>query len=134
MLAPLRPDEQARDFDFREYTRVDKGHGRLEERTIRVSSLLVGHSAWPGLAQVFAVTSRVTDGRTTCEVRYGVTSLTAAAASPAALLAVVRGHWQQENGRHYRRDVTLGSGRQQHSVAPSQQSTPVVPMQVRLAA
>gem|GEM_PF-2937260 len=60
MLAPLRPDEQARDFDFREYTRVDKGHGRLEERTIRVSSLLVGHSAWPGLAQVFAVTSRVT--------------------------------------------------------------------------
>jgi predicted transposase YbfD/YdcC len=115
LLAPLRADEQARDYDFRTYTSLDKGHGRLEERRIRVSSMLAGSSDWPGLAQVFAVTSRITDGRgrTTEEVRYGVTSRTAAEASPAALLAFVRAHWRQENGLHYRRDVTLGEDRSQ---------------------
>jgi predicted transposase YbfD/YdcC len=115
LFAPLRPDERASDVDFRATETVDKGHGRLEERVLRVSSLLKGYSRWPGLEQVVEVTSRVTDGRgrTTIRVRYGVTSLSAAAASPARLLALVRGHWQQENGLHYRRDVTLGEDRSQ---------------------
>jgi predicted transposase YbfD/YdcC len=42
-----------------------------------------------------------------------VTSLSAQRASPAQLLRWVREHWQQENGLHYRRDVTLGEDRSQ---------------------
>jgi len=115
LFAPLRPDERVADFDFQTAETVDKGHGRLEERTLRVSSLLKGYSTWPGLEQVFELTSHVTDGqgRTTTSVRYGVTSLSAAAARPERLLALIRGHWQQENGLHYRRDVTLGEDRSQ---------------------
>jgi predicted transposase YbfD/YdcC len=115
LFAPLRPGERATDFDFRAADTVDKGHGRLEERTLRVSRLLKGYSTWPGLEQVFELTSRVTDvqGRRTTSVRYGATSLSAAAAPPARLLALIRGHWQQENGLHYRRDVTLGEDRSQ---------------------
>ena len=115
LFAPLRPDERASDYDFRQACQVDKGHGRLEERTLRVSSLLKGYNTWPGLEQVFELTSRVTDGqgRVTTSVRYGVTSLSAQRASPAQLLGWVRQHWQQENGLHYRRDVTLGEDRSQ---------------------
>ena len=42
-----------------------------------------------------------------------MTSLSAQRASPAQLLCWVRQHWQQENGLHYRRDVTLGEDRSQ---------------------
>jgi hypothetical protein len=41
------------------------------------------------------------------EERYGITSAPPSAASAKRLLEVVRGHWQIENGLHYRRDVTL---------------------------
>lgn len=113
LFAPLRPDEQASDFDFRQASSVDKGHGRLEERTLRVSSLLKGYSTWPGLEQVFELTSRVTDGqgRVITSVRYGVTRLSARTASPGQLLRWVREHWQQENSLHYVKDVTLGEDR-----------------------
>lgn len=115
LFAPLRPDERASDFDFRTARTVEKGHGRVEERTIRVSSLLNDYCAWPELAQVFEVTSNVTNacGQTTTSVRYGITSLSAQEARPDRLLAVLRGHWGQENGLHYRRDVTLGEDRSQ---------------------
>jgi hypothetical protein len=39
---------------------------------------------------------------------YGITSLPPERADAARLLALVREHWQIENGSHYRRDVTLG--------------------------
>ena len=75
------------------------------------SGALAPSSDWPGLAQVFQVTVRRTDKRrhrTTESVRYGVTSLSAAAAGPEQLLQLVRGHWGIEGGLHQRRDVTLG--------------------------
>ena len=95
--------------DFRAATTVDKGHGRLERRTITVSQMLTGYSDWPHLAQVFQVERRIVDlpiGEITTEVRYGITSLPPAQADPARLLRLVRLHWEIENGLHYRRDVT----------------------------
>jgi predicted transposase YbfD/YdcC len=41
------------------------------------------------------------------EVVYGITSLSADEAEAGQLLALVRHHWQIENGLHYVRDVTL---------------------------
>ncbi len=95
--------------DFRTARSVEKGHGRLEKRTITVSSLLADYSTWPQLAQVFKLESQRTDalGNSETEVRYGVTSLPAYLADPKRLLQLTRGHWGIENKLHYRRDATL---------------------------
>lgn len=111
---PRRPGWSAVPTDFRQATTISKGHGRLEKRTITVSSLLAGYSTFPYVAQVFQVESwaQLTGGRSRHEIRYGLTSLPAWVASPQRLLGLVRGQWQIENGLHYRRDMTL---REAHS-------------------
>jgi predicted transposase YbfD/YdcC len=96
--------------DFRRGQTIGKAHGRLEQRTLTASSALQGYVDWPYAAQVFKLErrfERMRDRHTMTEVVYGVTSLKAAQATPARLLALVRGHWQIENGLHYRRDETL---------------------------
>jgi len=96
--------------DFRTTRTVEKGHGRIEERTLVVSTELTGYLDWPGVQQVFTLErrfKRMVDNKVTHEVVYGVTSLTADKASADRLLAYVRAHWQIENGLHYRRDHTL---------------------------
>src|SRR5947207_3548042 len=40
-------------MDFRRASTIEKGHGRLDKRSIVVSSLLADYSDWPGLDQVF---------------------------------------------------------------------------------
>jgi predicted transposase YbfD/YdcC len=115
LFAPLQPGERERDFDWRRDRDVTKGHGRVEEREIIASRALKASSDWPGLEQVFQITTRLeySDGRRTEWVRYGVTSLTAQEASPARLLALTREHWGIEGGLHQRRDVSLGEDRGQ---------------------
>ena len=100
--------------DFRTAETIEKGHGRIERRTLTASSALKGYLEWPGVEQVFRLErhfTRVKDGKETDAVVYGLTSLTAAEASPGRLLALVRQHWQIENGLHYRRDDTLREDR-----------------------
>jgi predicted transposase YbfD/YdcC len=104
---PPRP----RLFPEGEARTVDKAHGRLEIRHLRVSRELGEYLAprWPQVAQVFQIERTITrHGKTTQELVYGLTSLTAHQASPAQLLAFVRQHWHIENRTHWRRDVTLG--------------------------
>jgi predicted transposase YbfD/YdcC len=99
--------------DFLSAQKVDKGHGRLEVRTITTSEMLNAYAAWPGLAQVYRLERQFQwrrNGRTyrtSCEVEFGITSLTRTAASPTHLLNLRRAHWGIETGLHYRRDVTL---------------------------
>ncbi len=91
---------------------IDKGHGRLEIRSIRVSSELKGYSDWPGLDQVFEIRRRWQyKGEWHEEIRYGVTSLPATVAVPPRLLQIKRGHWTVENRLHYVKDVTMGEDR-----------------------
>lgn len=107
--------------DLRTATTTDKGHGRLETRRLTASSLLAESSDWPHLAQVFrlerTVTQRKTGARHT-DVVYGLTSLSAAVASPPRLLALVRGHWGIESQLHWRRDVLFHED-QTHTRSPS---------------
>ena len=96
--------------DFRSAKTVEKQAGRLEERHITVSSWLNDYLDWPHLGQVFKLERRFTclaTGELTCEVQYGLTSLSAQAASPERLLRIVRSEWRIESGLHYRRDVTF---------------------------
>jgi predicted transposase YbfD/YdcC len=116
VFRPLTAEEQARTgvhtvqaLPMQIARTVEKGHGRLEERQIRVSSELAGYSSWPYLEQVFEFTRTWTSkGVTQQQVRYGVTSLPPEVGDPARLAALKRGHWQIENGLHYVKDVTLG--------------------------
>lgn len=100
---------------------VDKGHGRLEKRTIRLTTVLTKHQDWKGLKQGFALQrERTVKGVTSVEVVHGITSLSPACADAKRLLGLAREHWGIENGLHYRRDVTLGedASRIRKGVAP----------------
>ena len=89
---------------------ANKGHGRLERRTLTATPVLQKYLAdWPGIAQVVQVQRmRQWRGQVEEEVSYGITSLAPQRAEPARLLELNRGHWQIENNRHGVRDVTLG--------------------------
>jgi hypothetical protein len=92
-----------------EATTIEKGHGRIEKRTIRTTTILTKHQAWKGLKQGFELVREGTEkGKTTKETAYGITSLKPERASREQLLGLTRGHRGIENGRHYRRDVTMG--------------------------
>jgi len=99
--------------DFLTAQKVNKGHGRIETRTITTSEMLNAYAAWPALAQVYRLERQFQwrrNGRcyrTSCEVEFGITSLTRKKASPEHLLHIRRSHWGIETGLHYRRDVTL---------------------------
>jgi predicted transposase YbfD/YdcC len=88
---------------------TSKGHGRLEKRTLRVTSLLTKQQDWAGLKQGFELTQERTEkGQSTVEVVYGITSLSAKRADAKRLLGLKQGHWGIENELHYRRDVSMG--------------------------
>jgi hypothetical protein len=48
------------------------------------------------------------EGETTREDAYALVRWVRGTPTPRDVLAVWRGHWQIENGLHYRRDVTCG--------------------------
>jgi predicted transposase YbfD/YdcC len=90
-------------------TTSDKGHGRLEKRTLRTTTILTKQQDWKGLKQGFElVRERTENGKKTVEVVHGITSLSPERANAKRLLELNRGHWAIENGLHYRRDVTMG--------------------------
>ena len=100
--------------DFETAKEVSKGHGRLEERTLTVSSQLKDFLDWPYLEQVFKLERRFISTRTgefQEQVVYGFTSLSREEISTKKLLKHTRSYWGIENGLHYRRDVTLGEDR-----------------------
>jgi hypothetical protein len=97
-------------------TTTEKAHGRLETRAIWSSPALNTYLAFPHVGQVFCLrrtTTLLATGAARRETVYGVTSLSAAQASPARLLALVRAHWTIENRLHWVRDVTFDEDRSQ---------------------
>lgn len=96
--------------DFETVKETSKGHGRLEERSLTVSSQLQDFLDWPYLQQVFRLERHVVSTKTgeiQEQVVYGITSLSREQITPRQLLTKIRSYWGIENGLHYRRDVTL---------------------------
>jgi predicted transposase YbfD/YdcC len=96
--------------DFETAQCVNKGHGRIEQRTITVSRQLKDFLDWPYQEQVFKLERRflfTKSGQVEEQTVYGITSLTREEASPQTLLQMTRSYWGIENGLPYRRDVTL---------------------------
>ena len=107
---PLLPGMGCPPKDFHSATMTNKGHGRIEVRTLTTSSQLNDFLDWPFLQQVVKLERSVTiqkTGQTRHEIIYGITSLSAEQASPKQILNMLRSYWGIENGLHYRRDVTL---------------------------
>jgi predicted transposase YbfD/YdcC len=90
-------------------TEDDRGHGRVERRTIRVAA--ADDSLFPGAVQAFRL-RRDTGGLdgvwTGKQIVYGITSLPADLAGPAQLNHYERRHWVVEDRLHWVRDVTFG--------------------------
>jgi predicted transposase YbfD/YdcC len=71
---------------------------------------------FPHVGQVFTIRREVTHmkmNKETCEIAYGITSLTPQEASPQRLLELNRMHWGIENGLHWVRDETFREDRSQ---------------------
>lgn len=96
-------------------TDVDKGHGRIEQRTVTVArqvDWLSGDRRFPGelrlpdVATIVRVASRAElKDRNRLETRHYVSS---AALSAAAAAQAIRSHWAIENSLHWVLDVTFG--------------------------
>ncbi len=89
---------------------MEKGHGRLETRTLLTSTSLNAYVHWPAVGQVLQRTCRrvqMATGEVTEETSYAVTSFTPDEASPAVLEHLWRGHWTIENRVHHVRDVAF---------------------------
>jgi predicted transposase YbfD/YdcC len=94
---------------------VDKGHGRIEQRTVSIAhevSWLDGDRRFPGeirlpdVTTIVRVASRAElKDRGRFETRYYVSS---AALSAARAAEAVRSHWAIENSLHWVLDVTFG--------------------------
>ena len=111
-FAPARkaPGWHAPELAREQAQTTEKGHGRLEQRTLTVIADDQGFIDWPGLQQVFKLERQVTETSTgviTMDEVVGITSLSSERASAAQLLKWTRSYWSIENGLHYRRDVTL---------------------------
>lgn len=107
---PARPGERLSD------TRRDKGHGRLETRTVACSTALAGYLDWPYAEQVLCRTCRrliLKTGAVQEETHYAVSDLSRTWAGPQQFEQLWRGHWTIENKVHYVRDETLGEDRNQ---------------------
>jgi len=111
--------------DFERVQTISKGHGRLEIRTLETSAMLNDYLDWPSVGLVYRLERQFNWLRrgkiykTSCEVEYGLTSLTRPAASPARVLAVRRAHWLVETGLHYRRDVTFHEDATRMTLGPA---------------
>ena len=91
--------------------RTEKGHGRLETRTLTCGNAHIEDVDWPEVQQVVRRECEriiVKTGKRTHEVCYGLVSMTPAEAGAATIEALWRGHWTIENQLHYVRDVSFG--------------------------
>jgi predicted transposase YbfD/YdcC len=95
---------------------TEKGHGRIEVRSIRTSEELNDYLEFPYVRQVFCIRRDVTHlgkNKQSSETVYGMTSLSSAKADPQRILELNRGQWSIENRLHWVRDVTFDEDRSQ---------------------
>jgi len=90
--------------------KIDKGHGRLEKRTLTLMVDEQNFLNWPGVRLVFKLeryVKQIRTGEESIEVAYGISSCDPKKVTAKQMLRWTRHYWGIENGLHYRRDVTL---------------------------
>jgi predicted transposase YbfD/YdcC len=93
----------------------ERGHGRAERRTVKVTAAVAAGLAFLYAAQALRIVRRrpLNSKKWSAETIYAITSLTAIQARPAELAAIIRGHWLIEDRLHWVRDVTYDEDRSQ---------------------
>jgi len=97
-------------------TTTDKGHGRLETRSIWVSGSFPNYQDFPYVQQVARIERHrwhLKDNTEQHEIVFCITSLTPENGDAKRLLELNRGHWSIENRLHYVRDRTFDEDRSQ---------------------
>jgi predicted transposase YbfD/YdcC len=89
---------------------MNKGHGRIEKRTLSISQCLEGIPDFPGLCTLIRVESERQVHRSSIievsyETRYYIASFVD---TPLGFAERIRGYWGVENKVHHVRDVTQG--------------------------
>ena len=95
-------------------TQTDRGHSRVEQRSIEVIDTCPEQVGFPHASQAWCIVREVfnLDGTArSCETVYGLTSMAQNKAGPDRLLDLVRGQWGIENSLHPVRDVTFDEDR-----------------------
>lgn len=96
------------DADCKTSVSCEKGHGRIEERAVAVTSQLDWLECkenWKGLKSLIEITSRRTiQGKTTEERRFYISSLELTAEQAGT---IVRSHWSIEMRLHWNMDVNF---------------------------
>ena len=103
---------------------INKGHGRIEKRTISITQCLDGIPDFPGLQTLIRVESerhvhRANVIEVSSETRYYIASFRESA---PAFANRIRGYWSVENKVHYVRDVTQGEDASRIRTSPLIQS------------
>jgi len=102
--------------DYTTAKTINKGHGRIEQRTIWATedvSWFAEHKRWAGLKSLVRIRrQRTIQGETSDEYHYYITSLPAS--DPGKLLTLIRGHWSVENKLHWSLDITFADDTRRH--------------------
>ena len=87
---------------------LSKGHGRTEQRTVKLTSIAAGIT-FPGAQTAVQITRqrKTKNGNWHTEVIYAITDLGFRQIDPATLADAARAHWGIENRLHWVRDVTF---------------------------
>ncbi|MDQ1537892.1 MAG: hypothetical protein QOE58_2285 [Actinomycetota bacterium] len=96
-------------------TTSDKGHGRVETRTVKLIEIPAG-IAFPHAALAIQITRTrrpFASRKVSREIVYAVTDLTYDDTTAAELADAIRGHWSIENRLHWIRDVTFAEDHSQ---------------------
>jgi predicted transposase YbfD/YdcC len=97
-----------KEADCKVSTSCEKGHGRIEEREIVITSRLDWlncKAGWKDLKSLIEVTaSRCIKGKTTVERRFYISNLEL---TPERAGEVIRSHWTIENRLHWNMDVNF---------------------------
>lgn len=104
--------EEFRGIEYSEHQETDKGHGRIERRTVWTTDDIDWfdeRTLWKGLQSIVMVKrERTIKEETSIEFSYYITSHD----SDASLVGGrIREHWSVENSLHWRLDMTFGEDR-----------------------
>jgi len=103
-------------IDYTTARTINKGHGRIEQRTIWATEEIdwfTERTLWAGLKSLVRVRCQRTVGQeTSSEDRYYISTL--AADDPERLLGYVRGHWSVENKLHWSLDISFADDDRRH--------------------
>ncbi len=95
---------------------LDKGHGRIEKRSIKTAPVRKGQTKFPYAAQFIKIERVFTDLRgekPKTDRQFYITSIPTKKADAPSLLKAIRGQWSIENSLHWVRDVTFDEDRSQ---------------------